>query len=74
MKLSNFFKKKDKKKEKNIIFLGNQKNKNNIWFNSNQIRQHVAFFGTTGKGKTTDWEAIRKKEHIDNITKKLNDF
>ena len=73
MKFSNIFGKNNKQKEK-TVFLNNQKNKNSIWFSSNQIQNHTMFFGTTGKGKTTDWEAIRKKEHIDSITKKLNDF
>tara|TARA_B100000073_G_scaffold344240_1_gene350640 strand:+ start:918 stop:1133 length:216 start_codon:yes stop_codon:yes gene_type:complete len=71
LKISDIFRKKNKQKDKNAIFLNN---KQNIWFSSNQIQNHTMFFGTTAKGKTTDWEAIRKKEHIDSITKKLNDF
>lgn len=74
MKFSNIFGKKNKQKEKKTIFLKNQKNKNSIWLSSNQIQHHTMIFGTTGKGKTTDWEAVRKKQHIDSITKKLNDF
>lgn len=74
MKFSNIFRKNNSQKDKNAIFFNNKQNKNNIWFSSNQIQNHTMFFGTTAKGKTTDWEAIRKKEHIDSITKKLNDF
>ena len=74
MKFSNIFKKKNNQKEKNTVFLKNQKNKNSIWFSSNQIKNHTIIFGTTGKGKKNDLEAIRKKQHIDNITNKLNNF
>ena len=74
MKFSNIFGKKNKKKEKKPVFLSNQKNKNNIWFISNEIQNHTMFFGTTANGKTTDFEALRKQQQIDSITKKLNDF
>lgn len=74
MKFSNIFGKKNNQKEKKTVFLKKQKNKNSIWFSSNQIQNHTMIFGTTSKGKTNDWEAIRKKEHIDSITKKLKDF
>lgn len=74
MKFSNIFGKKNKQKEKKHVFLINQKNKNNVWFSSNEIKNHTMFFGTTSNGKTTDFEALLKQQQIDSITKKLNDF
>jgi hypothetical protein len=63
------------KKNKNIIYLNNNNNNNNnIFFSSNNFNHHVSLFGTTGKGLTTDWEALNREAHKEKMLKKLNDF
>ena len=79
-KILNLFKNKNTKKNKMIYFSTSKTNKQ-VFFISNKLKNHCAFVGTTGKGKTFDWEAEqerlneeRKRKHREKMENKLNNF
>lgn len=52
---------------------------NNVWTNKVDIENHVAFFGTTGKGKSSfpdreEIERMEKEKHKEKMNKILNNF